>query len=160
MNAKQILKYDRALENARRLILEESQKDGPPILDSPEKIDGFMQVRCAGLKLEKFWILCLNRKNRLIECVEITSGTASSCLVHPREVFRPAVLHAASAIVCVHNHPSGDPAPSMADIKVTRQLRDAANVMGIDLLDHLIVGRKALDPANTGFYSFSEKGLL
>lgn len=156
----QVLKYDQRLESARKLILEESQKEGPALLDSPERIAAFMLARCAGLKIEKFWVCCLDRQNRLIECVEITSGTATSCLVHPREVFRPAVLHSASAIICVHNHPSGDPSRSDADIKVTRLISAAAKVMGIDLLDHVIIGRKTVDPQNLGYYSFSETGLL
>ncbi|MDI1320148.1 MAG: JAB domain-containing protein [bacterium] len=68
--------------------------------------------------------------------------------------------HGATAIVCVHNHPSGDPAPSAADVQVTRQLRDAAKAVDIDLLDHVIVGRAAADPLGRGFYSFRESGVL
>ena len=82
-----------------------------------------------GIVVEKFWVLCLNRKNRLIRRHEATSGTASSSLVHPREVFREAIRLGASAAICAHNHPSGDPAPSAADIQVTRQLREAARTL-------------------------------
>jgi DNA repair protein RadC len=110
--------------------------------------------------VEKFWVLCLNRKNRLLKQVEITSGTATSSLAHPREVFRAAIRHGATAVVCVHNHPSGDPAPSAADVQVTRQLREAAKAVDIDLLDHVIVGRKSVDPAGVGYYSFRDAGLL
>src|SRR5690606_22475695 len=112
------------------------------------------------LTVEKFWVLCLNRKNRLIRQHEATSGTASSSLVHPREVFREAIRHGASAVICAHNHPSGDPAPSAADIKVTRQLREASAVLSIDLLDHVVLGNAASDPKGAGFYSFQESGLL
>jgi DNA repair protein RadC len=105
-------------------------------------------------------VLCLNRKNRLIKQVEITSGTATSSLAHPREVFRAAIRHGATAVVCVHNHPSGDPAPSAADVQVTRQLREAAKAVDIDLLDHVIVGRPAADPQGRGYYSFREAGVL
>jgi DNA repair protein RadC len=110
--------------------------------------------------VEHFWTLCLDRKNRLIQRVEVTVGTASSCLVHPREVFKEAIRLSASAILVAHNHPSGDPAPSRADIQVTRQLREAAKIIGIDLLDHIILGQKSKDPQGLGLYSFNEAGLI
>jgi DNA repair protein RadC len=75
-------------------------------------------------------------------------------------VFRPAILQSASAIVCVHNHPSGDPSPSQADIRATRQLREASNTVQIDLLDHIIMGNREDDPNAQGYYSFAESGLL
>ena len=80
--------------------------------------------------------------------------------MHPREVFREAIRLSASAVIVAHNHPSGDPAPSRADIQVTRQLREAAKVIGIDLLDHIVLGRRAADPHGVGFYSFNEAGLI
>lgn len=131
-----------------------------PILDSPDLVSDFMRRDAEELEVEKFWTLCLNRKNRLIKKVEITSGTASNSLVHPREVYREAIRQGASAVICVHNHPSGDPAPSAADIKVTRQLRESAKVIGIDLLDHIVVGNREHDPRSVGYYSFQESGLL
>lgn len=131
-----------------------------PILDSPDLVFDFMRQDADPLEVEKFWTLCLNRKNRLIKKVEITSGTASNSLVHPREVFREAIRQGASAIICAHNHPSGDPAPSAADIKVTRQLRESAKVIGIDLLDHIVVGSPEHDPLSRGYYSFQESGLI
>ncbi len=131
-----------------------------PILDAPELVFEHLQPLADGLDVEKFWTLCLNRKNRLIKTVEVTSGTASNSLAHPREVFREAVRQGASAIICAHNHPSGDPAPSAADIKVTRQLREAAATLCIDLLDHVIVGARHADPRGQGYYSFQAAGLL
>jgi DNA repair protein RadC len=104
--------------------------------------------------------LCLNRKNRLIKRVEITSGTATAALAHPREVFRAAIRESASAVICAHNHPSGDPAPSAPDVQVTRQLREAAKAVDIELLDHVIVGRAAADPQGRGYFSFREAGML
>ena len=88
----------------------------------------------------------MNRKNKLIREIEVTVGTASSSLVHPREVFKEAVRLGASAIIVFHNHPGGDPAPSAADIQVTRKLREAAEVLDIDLLDHVIIGHPDQDP--------------
>lgn len=131
-----------------------------PILDSPDLVFDYMRQHVRSLEIEKFWTLSLNRKNRLIKRTEVTSGTASNSLVHPREVFREAIRQGASAVICVHNHPSGDPAPSAADIKVTRQLRESANVLGIDLLDHVVCGSVDHDPNARGFYSFQEAGLI
>lgn len=146
------------MEIAKRVL--QQQGDVEPILNTPELIFTYFRPISAGLEVEKFWVLCLNRKNVLIKRVEVTSGTASSSLVHPREVFREAIRLGALSVVAVHNHPSGDPHPSAADIQVTRQLREAAKVIGIDLLDHLIVGTPGGDPSGRGFYSFHEAGLL
>jgi DNA repair protein RadC len=117
-----------------------------PLLDSPEAVFDFAIPMTRGLEIEKLWTLCLNRKNKLIREIEVTVGTASSSLVHPREVFKEAVRLGASAIIVFHNHPGGDPAPSAADIQVTRKLREAAEVLDIDLLDHVIIGHPDQDP--------------
>jgi DNA repair protein RadC len=109
---------------------------------------------------ESFWVICVNRKNRARARHMVTLGTQGNSLVHPREVFRPAVLSNAMAIICVHNHPSGDPTPSQADVQVTRQLREAAKCMGIDLLDHVIIGEKSEDPSGLGHYSFRAAGII
>jgi len=131
-----------------------------PLFNRPDLVWRHFQPLLAGLGVEKFWVLCLNRKNRLLKQVEITSGTATSSLAHPREVFREAIRHGATALVCVHNHPSGDPAPSAADVQVTRQLREAAKAVDIELLDHVIIGGTATDPRGLGYYSFREAGVL
>ncbi len=146
------------LEICRRV--RERSPVAEPLLDAPELVVEYLQPHTQGLEVEKFWTLCLNRKNRLIKAVETSSGTASNCLAHPREVFREAVRQSASAIICVHNHPSGDPAPSAADIKITRQLKESAAVLSIDLLDHVIVGSRHADPRGVGFYSFQASGLI
>lgn len=130
------------------------------VLNRPDLIHTHFKPQIAGLAVEKFWVLCLNRKNRLLKQAEITSGTATSSLAHPREVFREAIRHGATAIICVHNHPSGDPAPSAADVQVTRQMRDAAKAVDIELLDHVIVGREGADPQGRGYYSFREAGVI
>lgn len=146
------------MEVARRVL---SQQAGEaPLLESADLVAAYFAPIATGLPVEKFWVLCLNRKNRLLKCVEVTSGTASNSLVHPREVFREAIREGALAIICVHNHPSGDPAPSAADLNATRQLREAAKTVGIDLLDHVIVGQSSRDPAGLGHYSFRAAGLI
>src|SRR5215212_6964193 len=112
-------------------------------------------IRCT-----RFYVILLNRKNRPLGRIAITSGTATAALAHPREVFRPAIIGGATAIICAHNHPSGDPAPSAADVHLTRQLREASKAVDIELIDHVISGRATADPAGKGFYSFREAGVL
>lgn len=146
-----------SIEIARRVM---AGSEAAPLLNAPQLTASFMQSRVLGLEVEKFWVLCLNRKSRLIRCVEATSGTATAALAHPREVFRPALLASASAVICVHNHPSGDPAPSAADLQVTRQLREAAKAVDVELLDHVIIGRPGSDPMGRGYFSFREAGML
>lgn len=146
------------MEIARRVI----GQDGPkmPVLSKPDVICEYLRPLARGLEVEKFWVLCLNRKNRLIKCVAITTGTATAALAHPREVFRAAVRESAAAVVCAHNHPSGDPAPSAPDLHVTRLLREAAKAVDIELLDHVILGQVGNDPAGRGYFSFRQAGLL
>jgi len=146
------------MEIARRVSAHPSHES--PLLNRADLVASYLQTASHGLQVEKFWVLCLNRKNRLLKCVEISSGTATAALAHPREVFRAAIRESSTAVICAHNHPSGDPAPSAADIQLTRQLREASRAVDIDLLDHVVVGRVAADPTNRGFYSFREAGLL
>jgi DNA repair protein RadC len=130
-------------------------------LDRPEQIVEYMRGAFDESPMqESFYVVCLNRKNRPLCRTRITLGTATSALVHPREVFRAAVLASATAIVCVHNHPSGDPAPSSADLAVTRQLREAAKIIDIGLLDHVVLGHKEDDPLGLGYFSFRSAGLI
>ena len=109
---------------------------------------------------EAFYCIYLDRKNHPLGRHMITLGTVNSTVVAPREVFRGAILASASALIVAHNHPSGDPAPSAADVQITRVLRDAAKIIDIDLLDHVIVGDAKADPRSMGYYSFRESGVL
>jgi DNA repair protein RadC len=146
------------MELARRVVA--SETDSEPLLTSPQATFAHFNGIVAGLLVEKFWVLCLNRKNRLIKQVEISSGTATAALAHPREVYREAVRHGATAIICAHNHPSGDPTPSAADVAVTRKLREAASAVDIELADHIVLGRAAADPRGLGYFSFRQSGML
>lgn len=146
------------MEVARRVVGQQGGEE--PLLSRADLIAAHLQPLAAGLKVEKFWVLCLNRKQRLTKRVEISSGGAHTALAHPREVFRVAVREAASSIACAHNHPSGDPAPSAPDMQVTKLLREAARTVDIPILDHVILGRVAADPIGRGYYSFREAGLL
>lgn len=146
------------MEVARRILSQAEERPLP--FDSPERVYRYFLPIATGLEIEKFWVICLNQKNYLLRHFEVTSGTASNSLVHPREVFREAIRLSASSVIAVHNHPSGDPSPSAADIKITRQLKKAAAVVQIELLDHIILGTLNRDPSAQGYYSFSEAGIL
>lgn len=146
------------MEIARRIVAQPAGES--PLLNRADLVGSFLQPIAQGLQVEKFWVLCLNRKNRLLKRVEVSSGTATAALAHPREVFREAIRASATAVICAHNHPSGDPAPSAADLHLTRQLREAAKAVDIDLIDHVIIGRSGADPLGRGFYSFREAGIL
>jgi DNA repair protein RadC len=101
---------------------------------------------------EVFAILCLNTKLRVLAYHEVSRGSLDSSPAHPREVFRAAILANAAGIILVHCHPSGDPSPSPDDVALTRRLREAGAVLGIDVLDHLVTGHGQ-------YYSFRETGL-
>ncbi len=148
------------MELACRMIREWDEDQTNISYETPDLVARHYRSRIAGLDVEKFWVLCLDRKNRLIRDIEVSSGTATSTLVHPREVFRGAIRCNATAVIVVHNHPSGDPAPSQADIQVTRQLKEAAKAIQIDFLDHIILGTKANDRQKIGYYSFNDTGLI
>jgi DNA repair protein RadC len=112
-----------------------------PVLDTPDAVANLMREETRLRKAEVFQVLLLNTRRRLVgEPVKISDGTLDTILVHAREVFRPAITANAAAIVLVHNHPSGDPTPSEADIKVTRDLIRAGQLLKIEVLDHVIMG--------------------
>lgn len=147
-----------ALEISRRVVA--ARGDASDRLDRAEAIARFMEPRALGLEVEKVWVLVLDRKLRLRRCVELTSGTATAALLHPREILRAVLREGGVAFAVVHNHPSGDPAPSAADIQVTRQIDLAGRAVDIQFCDHVVIGRAGADPAGRGFYSFREAGML
>ena len=114
-----------------------------PMLDTPDRVADLLREENRSYEVEVFQVLLLNTRRRLIRVEKISQGTLDTLLVHPREVFKHALSANASAIVLVHNHPSGDPSPSEADIRVTRDLIRAGNVLKIEVLDHVILGRNA-----------------
>jgi DNA repair protein RadC len=146
------------MEIARRVLI--CHAESPVVLDRPEAVRAFFQPLLGSLEVEKFWVLSLNRKHRLIKSSEVSSGTVSGSLVHPRECFREAIKLNASAVIFVHNHPSGDPAPSSADIRVTRTLKEAARILDIDMLDHIILGHPVSGLGCGAVYSFADSGML
>jgi DNA repair protein RadC len=112
-----------------------------PVLDNPENVVRLLRESNLAMQVETLQVLLLNTRRRLIRVEEISDGTLDTLLVHPREVFKCAISANASAIVVAHNHPSGDPTPSEADIKVTRDLIRAGQLLKIEVLDHIILGR-------------------
>lgn len=140
-----------ALELGRRAT-EEVRNDDDRI-GSPRDVYRRFELRLRDLKQEEFHILLLNTQNAVIRDVMVTRGILDASVVHPREVFAPALAEAAAAVILVHNHPSGDPTPSPADREVTRQLVEAGKLLGIPVRDHVIVG-------NGRYTSFFDLGLL
>ncbi len=112
-----------------------------PVLETPEAVANLLREDNRLRPVETFQIILLNTRRRLIRIEPISQGTLDTLLVHPREVFRAAIAANAAAVVLAHNHPSGDPTPSEADIKVTRDLVRAGQLLKIDVLDHVIIGR-------------------
>jgi len=140
---------------ARRMAAE-LRLDGPT-LDNPESIATLLREENRAYEVEHFQVVLLNTRRKLIRVDQVSQGTLDTILVHAREVFRSAISASASAIVLAHNHPSGDPTPSEADIKVTRDLIRAGQVLKIEVLDHVILGRRSQERARD-YVSLRELG--
>ena len=130
-----------AFELANRLesYLESGDR---PLVKTPDDVTGLVQGRLRGKKKEYFLALLLDTRNKLIRMAEISVGSLDGSIVHPREVFKEAVSASAASVIFVHNHPSGDTEASEDDIKLTKRLAEAGEIMGIDVLDHIIIGGK------------------
>jgi len=137
--------------------MEEERRDESPVLDNPATVVQFMRETNRLNNVESFQVLLLNTRKRLIRAEPISQGLLDTILVHPREVFRAAIVANAAAIVLVHNHPSGDPTPSEADIKVTRDLIRAGQLLKIEVVDHVIIGRATPERAKD-YSSLREMG--
>ena len=130
-------------------------------LESPRAVLEY----CAGAfdedpTVEWFYVILLNTKMAPLGRTLISRGILNATQVHCREIFKAAIGGSAAAIICVHNHPSGDPTPSTSDIQVTRKIAEAGRLLEIQLKDHVIVGNVQDDPSGLGFYSFAESGLV
>ena len=109
-------------------------------ISTPEDVLALCWPQLRGKDKEHFWALALNTRNHLLRVVEVSIGSLNASIVHPRELFKDAVRVSAASLVVVHNHPSGDPTPSGADIQLTRRLIKAGDVLGIEVLDHVVIG--------------------
>ena len=139
-----------AVELGRRIG--QVRNPGRPVVSSPADVARLLRGRIANLDRENFVVVLLNTKNEVIETSTVSVGTLGASLVHPREVFKPAVRASAASVILAHNHPSGKVEPSQEDREVTRRLGEAAGILGIEVLDHVIVG--------DGYYSMKEHGML
>ena len=142
---------DEVLQAARRVLA--GQMRGREALTSPQVVRDFLRVKLGTLEHEVFAVIHLDTQNRVIEYVEMFRGTVSQTSVYPREVVKDALQRNSSALLLVHNHPSGVAEPSHADEMLTRSLRDALALVDVRVLDHLIV-------AGSAILSFAERGLL
>lgn len=122
-----------------------------PLFRTPRQVGEWLRGRYEGETRERFRVLLLDGRHRLISCRVVASGTLTACPVHPRDVFRPALAESAAAVIVAHNHPSGDPSPSAEDLDITGRLQRAGDLVGIRLLDHVILGRP-------GWVSLAEEG--
>lgn len=140
-----------ALELSKRINIRECVDNFS--VGSPKSVaDIFMNILRDEMK-EHFYVLLLDTKNKIISWDEISKGDLNSSIVHPREVFKYALKYSANSIICLHNHPSGDPTPSMQDIEITKRLQEVGNLVGIKLLDHIIIGYNK-------YISLREKGIM
>lgn len=128
-------------------------------LDRPEQVYELLAPEMRALRQESLRVVLLDTKYQFMRIEEISLGTISENLAHPREIFRPALIYSAYAVIVAHNHPSGDPRPSEADRRLTRRLKEAADLLQISLSDHLIIGAPGLH-GEPGYTSFRELGLL
>ncbi|MFC0299879.1 DNA repair protein RadC [Virgibacillus soli] len=140
-----------ALELGKRL--NKFKPDEQYVIRSPEDGADYVMEEMRTLKQEHFVAIFLNTKNQIIHRQTIFIGSLNASIVHPREVYREAIKRSAASIIVAHNHPSGDPTPSQEDIHVTRRLAESGKMIGIELLDHLIIGDRK-------FVSLKEKGYL
>jgi DNA repair protein RadC len=127
-------------------------------VDTPQIVCDLLGPELRALRKESLRILLLDTRYQLIRQEEISLGTMNESLAHPREIFRPALVHSAYAVIVAHNHPSGDPTPSEADHRLTRRLAEAAGLLQITLLDHIIIGSP--QPGRAAYFSFKEAGVL
>jgi DNA repair protein RadC len=135
----------------------EEMRGEAPLLETPEAVANLLREKTRLQRVETFMVVLLNTRRRLIRIAQISNGTLDTILVHPREVFEKAISAGAAALVLVHNHPSGDPTPSEADIKVTRDLIRAGQLLKIEVLDHVIIGQ-ATQERPKDFVSLRELG--
>jgi DNA repair protein RadC len=139
-----------AVELGRRIG--QVRNPGRPVISSPADVERLLRGRIANLDRENFVVVLLNTKNEVIETSTVSVGTLGASLVHPREVFKPAVRASAASVILAHNHPSGKVEPSREDREVTKRLGESAGILGIEVLDHVIVG--------DGYFSMKEHGML
>jgi len=122
-------------------------------IKNPEAVVKAIRTSIKDKAKEHFKLILLNPRNKIIGISTISIGTLNASLVHPREVFKDAIMHSAASVILAHNHPSGDPEPSEDDLTITKRLTEAGKILGVEVIDHIIVGKNS-------FFSFKEKALV
>jgi len=122
-------------------------------IKNPEAVFKLISSSIKDKAKEHFKLILLNTRNKMIGISTVSIGTLTTSLVHPREVFKDAITHSAASVILAHNHPSGDPEPSEDDLKITKKLVESGKILGIEVIDHIIIGKN-------NFYSFREKRLI
>jgi DNA repair protein RadC len=135
------------------MMVREGRRAASVALTSPKLTYLYMRPKCRRLDREHFWRIDLDARSNVLGYETVSIGTISASLVHPREVFKGALLSNAAAIIIAHNHPSQDTSPSPEDKEATRRIQKAGELLGIPLLDHLVLG-------DSSFFSFKEAGIL
>jgi DNA repair protein RadC len=145
------------LKLATWTVVRDCGAPSPRILSTPTTVAELAQdlLREHDDDKEHFWVILLNAQNHYLLHTEVSVGTQSASLVHPREVLGPALREGATSVILIHNHPSGDPTPSREDLRLTRQLRDAAALLDLNLHDHIIIGN-----GTASWVSMAERGLI
>jgi DNA repair protein RadC len=145
------------LKLATWIVVREAEAPSPRMLNHPDDVARLALefVRACDDDKEHFWVVLLNQKHRYLMHTEVSMGNQSASLVHPREVFGPAVREGAATILLCHNHPSGEPQPSAEDRELTARLKECGKLLGIEVLDHVIVGN-----GSGRWFSFRDVGLL
>jgi len=140
-----------ALEMGKRMAA--SSSEARPSVCSPRDASNLVMEDMRYLDRESFRVILLDTKNHVLGIETVSLGSLNASIVHPRELFRHAIRRSAAAVILVHNHPSGDPTPSREDLEITRRIRDAGQLLGIDVLDHLVIG-------DNRFVSLKETGFI
>ena len=144
-----------AFEIGQRLA---NEKLSAQKIDSPELVNELLGPEMRRLNKESLRVILLDTRYHLIRVEEVSIGSVNESIAHPRDLFRPALVSSAYAVIVVHNHPSGDSSPSQTDHGLTRRLAEAAELLQIKLLDHVIIGAPSSE--NPGYFSFKEAGVL
>ena len=151
IGAAKALQLQASIELGRRLA--RSAMKERAVIRSPQDVHPLLGEQLRYLQKEHFVCLFLNTKNQVIAQETMSIGSLNASIVHPREVFRAAIQRSSASLICAHNHPSGDPTPSPEDIHITRRLAEAGRLIGIEVLDHVIIG-------DQNFVSLKEQGLI
>ncbi|MHB8483438.1 MAG: RadC family protein [Nitrospiria bacterium] len=140
-----------AIEIGKRAVSNKKSMKGKFL--SSKEVFSYFSPEYSSLKIEVFKVILLNTKNQLIQDIEISKGSLSQTIVHPREVFNKAIKNSAASIILIHNHPSGDPTPSLEDFNLTQNLVKSGKLLGIPVLDHIVIG-------SGDYYSFADRQTL